>query len=111
MTKYADEIASARDAITEAGDTVLWQRAGTTLGTVPIVWLPSAQLSQWALQFGRELQVPIGYRYGLMPGDVPFIPASRDQVTGSDGVTRNIEMADVLAPDGTAILYYLYVSE
>lgn len=123
MTKYSRQIRSARATITRKGTTCTWYKAGLPVDAndptpefeevadqapfpnTPIVYYPQKRLNQATNQYevvmlGDEVQ-----RFGLIPGDVPFVPESGDAVKYSDGELLHVDTVNTTAPDGTAIVH------
>lgn len=114
--KYVSQIALAKRLIAAKGQKVIWRKLPTTAGGKPwrpsdappveyevdIVFLPRDRTDTQLIRANSD-SVQIGNIYGLMAA-VEFSPNSRDVVI-RDGKECRIFAIDVLAPDGTPILY------
>ena len=120
MTVYAQDIKQAQAAIKQAGQACTWrklprnanaqqpwkgQAAAPVNFPVSIVFLRQG-LNSALLSLMKGTDVTEGAPDAIMAGGLPFEPELTDVVI-QNGQTFTIEGIDILAPDGTAILYYL----
>ena len=120
MTFYAEDIESAREAISDTGEVVRWVETvpgvsdpdkpwetsmPTTLEYAPtIVFFPIKRVRQSSVGFAPGSDRVVGVARGLManPG---FVPTKTATVYRHDGTPYRILDWDVLSPDGSPILY------
>lgn len=124
MSVFADDIATARELITEFGQSVQWQkRAPDTGGSNP--WNPnqgtvpdpydvkmvflSPKTGAKYLQLMTGTEVPIKSQVALMAGGLPFTPELNDTIT-RNGTSISVNRIDLLAPNGEDVLYYVEVA-
>lgn len=127
MTKYARQIASARRTIVKKGTTVTWFKAANTDATdddapefptddpptpyplTPIVFYPSSRQSLATILAAVATGGFTDQLLGIIPGDVPFVPAKDDAVlmVQADGsmVTFHVDSINTTQPDLTPIVY------
>ncbi len=129
MGVYDHPIATARRLIEKYGQECVWQKAAAdddsdepwrdvregepTNHDVRIAWFPpGSNLAFLAALAGTE--VPTNAESGLMAGDVPFEPLASDIVFKGDdpetGQRVEITKIDRLAPNGTPVLYTIWVA-
>lgn len=119
MGQFDSAIAAAIRLIEKNGQTVTWRRvidgapaddtpwkptaAALDEQDVKIVFLPENRVGFEFLALMQNSETPRGKLMGLMAaGD--FVPTLKDVVV-RDGVQLGLRYIDVLAPDGTPILY------
>lgn len=124
MSVYADDIATARELISEFGQKCLWQkRAPVTGGDNP--WNPnqgavpsaypvdmvflSPKTGAKYLQMMNGTEVPVKSQVALVAGGLSFTPELNDTIT-RNGVAISVNRVDLLAPNGEDVLYYVEVS-
>lgn len=131
MGVYDEDIAVAQELIAEFGQQCYWQKPAVQVGTSPgyadeeeepepiacmIAFFSARDLSRgadnWLQYMPSNMEVPVGGQIGLMAGGISFEPAATDTVRrGSPTATPiAIEALDLLAPNGTPVLYYVVVS-
>lgn len=120
---YDDFLAMAKELITENGEVCTWGRPVVAASSEPwnptndnpltwpnisICWEPSVIRNFQAFGYSPVEEVADGFLFGLMAGDVPFVPQLSDTITRSDGSILNfIAPADVTGPDGRPVMYTL----
>lgn len=125
---FAEDIATAQELITLYGESCQWQKpaaktGGTpgypTLGPVPdpvpckIAWFSPRDLGRGTVEFLAALkgtEVPAGKQIGLLAGGISFEPEDVDTVVRRSGKQSAVESIDLLAPNGTPVLYFVTVA-
>lgn len=120
---YDRAIATAARLIAKYGQQIVWNANTNTAPVDPsqpwkpaaisatsnypyIVFLPENRIGYEFLAALVGTEVPQGCVEGLMPGNVGFVPTSKDTIV-RNGVTMAIETIDVIAPNGTPVLYVI----
>lgn len=124
MGQFDRAIASARRLIAKYGEACVWRKPADpddaadawrdvrdgdpTDVDVKIAWFPpGGQLAFLAAM--TDTEVPAGTELGLMaPGD--FEPLASDVLLRTGGVEAEITKIDRLAPDGTPVLYTIWIA-
>lgn len=125
MGVYDRQIATAKRQIAAKGSSCVWSQMGqgtladpnkpwipseATPGehSVRILFLPYSTQTQAFLRSLGETDIKVGEDYGLM-ASVGFTPTQRAEIYAEDGTTllRKVSSYNLLAPDGTPILYTL----
>lgn len=132
MADYTDDIATAKELIDEFGQDCWWQPPAASDGPsepgypgedgelpdpikCKIAWFNEHDLSRGtykSLEFLIGTEVPTGALVGLLAGGQTFVPKLTDTVRRGavDAVPITINNIDELAPDGTPILYSVFVT-
>ncbi len=129
---YERQIATTRRLIAAKGQACLWRKpapedngaapwrdirdGSPTDAPVSIAWFSPRDLGRGSENFlqalaGHSVDVPEGFQIGLM-GAVDFVPLTSDTIvkgTDAEGAETAIVTIDILAPDGTPILYFVKV--
>lgn len=125
MGPYDRAISAARRLIAKYGEACVWRKPADQDedaepwrdvregdpddNNVRIAWFPpGGQLAFLAALGGTE--VPAGVELGLMEGGVPFEPLVSDTLLRTGGVKVEITKIDRLAPDGTPVLYTIWIA-
>lgn len=132
MGVYDDFIATAQELIDEFGRACWWQKpvaAGTSTvpgypddDTTPVAAIPckiaffsQRDMARGVLEYFEQMvgsEVLANAQIGLLAGGTSFSPEVTDKILfDSNGTTStSISKIDVLAPNGTPVLYILGVS-
>lgn len=119
--RYDADIKGAQKQIKADGQLVTWRKPNkSTSNTQPWKSTGIAQnptdfpvsmvflrvTSKSIERFMNATDVTIGAPYALMAGGLAFVPEMTDIII-RDGVQLVVESIDILAPNGTPILYYV----
>ena len=130
MSVYDDDIQTAIELIDEFGQQCYWQKPAPTVaaepgypaaGAVPqpvpvkIAFFSERDLNRGvfeALGMMPESEVPENAQIGLMAGGLSFTPENTDSIRRGAANANPIAIVkmDILAPDGTPILYFITVT-
>ena len=127
---YLEIIEDAKDLIYEFGQDCWWQKPGVTVSTSPgyatagelpqpspctIAFFSPKDLDRGVMQVmdvipGTEVQDST--QVGLMAGGVDFDPQTTDTIRrgAPDAAQISILKMDILAPNGTPVLYFITVA-
>ena len=128
---YLDFIADAREMIEEHGQPCWWQQPAPKSGGVPgypgagalpqpipctIAFFSPKDLDRGIMQYADVIpgtEVTDSTQVGLMAGDVPFDPKNTDMIRRGavDATPISIIKMDLLAPNGTPILWFVTVAK
>ena len=128
---YDDDIATANELINEFGQPCFWQQPAPKSGGVPgypgagalpqpipctIAFFSPKDLDRGVTQYMDVMpgtEVADSTQVGLMAGDVPFDPKNTDMIRRGavDAVPISIIKMDLLAPNGTPILWFVTVAK
>lgn len=120
MTNFSRQIASVQRQIKRKGQSVIWRKIarnanvnqpwkgtdGAPQDNAVFILFLKGGLANAAQSLLNNTDVTEGAPDALMAGGLSFTPEMTDVVI-QNGVTLAIAKIDKLAPDGTAILYYL----
>lgn len=127
---YLEFIQDAKELIAEFGQDCWWQKPGTTVAGVPgystasdlpdpipckMAFFSQKDLDRGVMQFMDVIagtEVPDNAQVGLLAGGIDFTPQNPDSVRRGaiDAEPSHIIKLDLLAPNGTPVLYYVTVA-
>jgi hypothetical protein len=127
---YLDTIQDAKELINEFGQDCWWQKPAVTVGGVPgypvagalpqplpcvIAFFSPKDLDRGVLQTMDVMpgtEVGDNAQIGLMAGGLDFTPENVDMIRRGaiDATPISILKMDVLAPNGTPVLYFITVA-
>lgn len=127
---YASFIADAKELIEEFGQDCWWQKPAPTVAAVPgyptagavpqpipcqIAFFSQKDLDRGVLQYMDvmpETEVPDNAQVGLLAGGLSFTPENTDTIRRGaiDAAETAIVKMDLLAPNGTPVLYLITVT-
>lgn len=130
MADYTDDIATAQELLEEFGQQCYWQKPAPVAAGVPgyptetelpepipcmIAFFNERDLNRGADEFKGMMQgteVPKSCMIGLMAGGISFEPENNDMIHRGtvDAEPIAIKSIDIVAPDGTPVLYYISVA-
>jgi hypothetical protein len=128
---YLEFIADAKELIEEHGQDCWWQKAAPTVGGEPgypvagaqpqpipcvIAFFSQKDLDRGVLQYMDVIpntEVPDNVQIGLLAGGQSFTPENTDTIRRGavDAAETAIVKFDVLAPNGTPVLYFITVTK
>lgn len=127
---YLDFIQDAKELIDEFGQDCYWQKPAPTVGGEPgypvagalpqpipcrIAFFSPKDLDRGVMQFMDVIpgtEVPDSSQVGLLAGGLSFTPENTDTIRrgAPDAAEISIIKMDLLAPNGTPILYFVTVA-
>lgn len=127
---YADAIADAKELIEEFGQDCWWQKPAPTVAAEPgypsagalpqpipctIAFFSPKDLDRGVTQFMDVIpgtEVPDNAQVGLLAGGLSFTPELADTIRRGAANAREISILklDLLAPNGTPVLYFITVA-